>query len=237
MVITPEQRAESLKVEMAGIYEIGGHMSFEISEKTFSTGTRKVYTYPQTAVGDSDPVKINLLREWFGGSVSRKWNQANQWKKKGNDVPDLLFPMAPYAPFRELHLLGFELWQLEDDPDERVRLAREVQLMNQSECEFPAVKKYQDLIADPRFLAGSYFARGSVRESHKIYRVGQPRVIFNTVNKSIVEAIKSQYGGNLASHTVGGYTLDIDNGETPRLIETIAPYLIYQDPALKPFLS
>ncbi len=236
MYTTPEQRAEDLKIEMAGIYETGGHMSFEICKKTFDTGAERVYTYPVTAFGDNDAVKTGMLRDWFGGSVSRKWNIANQWKKKGNDVPDLLFPMAQHAPSRELYFLGFELWQMTDDPEERVRLAREVQSLNNTH-NFPSVGTYKDLIANPRFLAGSYFARGSIRESSKAYRVGVPRILFNTLNKPLLEAIKTEYGGHLALNSAGGFTLDIDNGETTRLVHTIAPALIYQDPAMIPYLN
>lgn len=237
MVITPEQRAESVKVQLAGIFEIGGCLNFDLNKRTFKTGTQRVYSYPQIAVGDSDPAKIALLRDWFGGTVGRKWNQANQWVKKGNDVPDLLFPMAPFAPSREMHLLGYELWQMTDDLEERLNLAREVQLLNRDGCRFPPIDKYQELIDDPRFLAGNFFARGSVRESHRSRRIGCPRVMFNTLNEPLVAAIKSVYGGNLASNALGGFTLDIDSSQSTRLLHTISPHLIYQDPALNPYLS
>jgi hypothetical protein len=232
-----EARAESVSQELAGMFEIGGSYSFDVSTQNAKNGVARTYVYPQLALGDTNREKLEVLKDWFGGSISSKHTRAYQWVKKGKGVLPIVEKTLTYAPFREDFITAFQLWEMAEDIDEKLLLANELGDMNRQENKFPDPQVYEGLVLDSRFLAGCYFARGAIRSSHRINHQHRPRVMFHSGNRSLLEAIKGQFGGNLSHNEQNGYTIDINNPNTFRLVESIAPHLLYSDQALGRFIS
>ena len=219
------------------MYEIGGSFSFDITNRTSKSGDSLCYIYPQIALGDTNIEKMQLLQSWFGGKITSKHTRAHQWMKKGNTVPSIVEPILPYAPFRESHIMAFQLWEMSDDIDEKRQLAQELHRINTQIPSFPDPAEYSDLITNPRFLAGCYFARGAVRESHNASRAFQPRVMFNSMNNHLLEAIHQIYGGHIQQNDENSTTLDINNWNANEMLNFIRPHLVYRDPAVEVFFS
>lgn len=235
--LSPEQRAQTLDVELGGIYEIGGHIAFDVSTNKYKDGTSRKYTYPKIGLGDNNLEKMDLLKNWFGGSVSVRHNTAYQWNKKGNVVPDIVSPIAPYAPSREVHLLAYELWRLEDDPEEKIKLAYELQASQQAQPSLPSSSVYKELVANPRFLAGVFFARGNLHRPGRSSSSDRPRVMFNSLNRGLLEAVQNEFGGHISNNQEGGHSLDIEKNYAQKLLEFIYPHLLYKPKPIESFIQ
>lgn len=186
-----------------GLFEVGGSIYFETLDQ-IKGNKRYTYTYPSLSISDSNPNKISALKKIFGGSANPdKRERSFVWRARSNLTTKIVNAMIPFAPYRKDIIDLVRLWQTVN-LKERVEL---VELFKEEELSssFPHQEVYKKLVTKLGFIAGIVDSRGEMENNS--------RLKVNTTNHPLLEALKSNYGGNIELMLQAGSTLTI-NGRT-----------------------
>ncbi len=188
---------------LAGIFEVGGAIYFEIRSTRKESGVY-TYSYPFLKLTDKDPNKMQRFQRIVGGRVNvNKRTGSSNWYIMGKSAVDLTTNMSSHAPSRRAIIEAFENWEVADKV-ERIGIAQE--MMTHNRIDIVEQGDYEDLVRDPDFLAGVIDSRGSiymcelVNASKNPLRRGLygwvfPKLNIHSTNIFLLEALKNEYGG------------------------------------------
>lgn len=218
-----EYRKRTISPEyLAGIFEIGGRMGFEIDQNL-----RQIN--PVMSFTDTREEKIERLKTILGGSkiryvTGRSW----RWQVKGQQAVALATTMYFYVPLRQKYIDAFWTWKKEDDYGERLSLAKTFE-NSKPDPNMLTPEAYGELIVSPQFMAGVYEARGGQYTHNKYSR--HKDVHIRSLNSALLRAIQKEYGGIIAFvKTSGkGRVLRMGQKDSAYLLNKIRPHLLIEE--------
>lgn len=175
---------------LAGVFEIGGNISFHIHYRE----GEPTYAYPYCELVDKSERIPLFVQKLCGGIVGKKQSRNGHyptcyWRlEEGEKVAQLMSTIYPYAVSRREIITAITNWENEDR-EGRVLVAQE---MRQEGKGKNPDKDYSEIIKNPAFLAGIIDRRGHVRALTK-YKY--PVLEIQSINKALLDALQNAYGG------------------------------------------
>ncbi len=246
-MLNVEQRVSTLNVEsqelisqktilwFAGMFEAAGAIGFAITPPDLKG---KIYTKPLITFNDRVEGSVLQLQELFGGAVRKKAGENSfEWRITGYEAASLVRKIVPYTPSRRFVAFFVDAWLKHPDIQTRVEIARHAK--GNTRDLTVSSDDYESLVEIPEFVAGVYDARGGSYFDES----GYEKVVVSSVNASLLEALKQQFGGNVYIHDHAGqaakqYVLKRDSyvwmlqrkGLIEEFKQTIAPHTRFKHP-------
>jgi hypothetical protein len=166
-----------------GFFDTGGTFYFDRQFKR--NGTPNVI--PVISYRDDSDERVATLQDILRGSVNE---QSQKWSVRNTEAVSLARKIQEFAPARQFHIDIFSDI-LEVPHSERLEIANR-------QREAPrfldvAPDAYQDLVSNPKFLAGVYDSHGSLQFNED----GDPLINISTQNRALLDAVQNQYGGSV----------------------------------------
>lgn len=195
---------------LGGVFESGGSIYFDVHNLTREE-KKYHYAYPTLRIGNNDQRKGEMLKDFFGGSVTKtKDKNSWHWGIKGTKASKLLFAMEEYSPSRRRIIEAVDEWTNTSSPQERVEIAK--QFTEGHDINPVTVEDYKRLVDDPKFVAGVIDNRGAVyhREAgfsaDKSYGHVYPELRVQTQNRALLKALIERFGGTIIQIAQAGST-------------------------------
>jgi hypothetical protein len=185
-------RAETLPAQhgewLGGIFEAAGGMGFLAYLRK-----GKIYTYPYLHLVDNDLSRIELFKDMLGDGrlIGLKGNSC-EWRLEGKRAVMVASAFGDYAPSRSGVIDAFKEWEVSSSQKDREIIAGRIRATERT----AVIKEdYSGLIKNPKFLAGTLDARGSVY----VHANGNTLTFSAaSMNRQLLEALAGNYGGYVA---------------------------------------
>lgn len=216
----------------SGFLEVGGAFYFDTQFKNGNPIVVPVISYT-----DNDLSRVYKLQQALGGTVNEG---SSKWSIRNLEAVSLAERIRPFAPARQHQIDNFSL-AADLSHLERVELAE--QHSRSSRFIDVPVDEYYCLINDPNFLAGIYDSRGSLASTSD----NEPVIYISTQNKSVLDAIKSEFGGSVIEDkkppakgirkrpSTPSYRLGMTGSQIPNFLETVQSKLNLRESDLRKF--
>lgn len=181
----------SRRAWFGGAFEAGGGIYFSIDKK------RNAVT-PRIEIADSDPAFARKLYEEFGGSFHCGSSKSFAWTISGYRACRITMSMYPFAPSRRKVIELIRSLGKCGDPKMQVTMVkkfREEKVADSNRAD-DYLDDYLRLLEIPEFVAGIIDARGIVYSSDSASR-HSPQLRVQTTNRSLAEALKIRFGGEI----------------------------------------
>jgi len=192
-----EVRTQNLAY-LAGTIEAGATTSISKSKNT----SRPVITVSEIREG----VTLSL-QEAFGERTRDKGN-SSVWTISGRKAAELLVELLPYIVTRKEYADAAYNW-LESASEERRTIAEELKGFDRFSLD-TKVEDYSKLVDNPHFVAGIMDTRGNIYSLEKGKRQKRLNVEVGSLNKPLLDALCSHYGGEVTVKVEKGTPGSID---------------------------
>lgn len=200
---------------LGGFFEPGGGLNLAVKRdcRRLASGSLVVYTYvdPFIHYANNSPDNAQWLYNLFGGTIIKDHRASSwRWGVRGTKALEIARAIEPFAPSRREQIASWENLYATDDIEEKLKIVRD---LKHSDFQYQArlsVDDYQELIANPKFLAGVYRSRGVQSE---LYHQGeenpwQVRLRIITSNQILLQTIQSSCGGAISIGNLYAFTED-----------------------------
>ena len=178
-----------------GMYEVGGGMRI-VTEHQKRTNKGRVYEYdyaiPYLTFGDGAREKVEWLKIALETGVIIEHGNSFDWRLKSTNAILGVQSFRPFTPSRQPHAEIFQRWA-KLDPYSRLQLVDDFSKIATESKHNVTPESYEELIRDPLFLAGVFWAR-AFHFTQRSTTEAQPLKI-NSLNRPLLQAIKATYGG------------------------------------------
>lgn len=231
-IIIPTQEANRRKYAafLGGIFAVAGGMSFRI-DPLLSGGSSVL---PKVSLGGKRDKLEDLQRVFGGGRITPKASTGDaHWELTSATAVVFAETMRGYCPSRKDAIDAFHVWEMLEESDDRMRLAKEINIPSQVRNNNVSQAAYRYLITDPLFLAGIVYARGSfsLRERVVTAGSGMPEFFIHSENKPLLDSLREMYGGyKVQPHDQGSYFWGMGAQDTQRFFNIILQMEVPQVP-------
>jgi hypothetical protein len=210
---------------LAAVFEIGGYVSFIAGIKNAENGRRYIQSGPVLGLQNADSQKINRLKILFDGCAFPS-DSPNKWQIVGKRAGWMLEQMSPYMPSHKCLLEEVQKWNATRNIWEAYDIASAAKGRERNFTIQPSF--YRRLVTDPLYMGGLTAFRGNEGTRLEDNDVVSPRVVYNSTNLGVIQAIKARFHGSMQLHKAGKL-MEIDGKRSVLTHDSQELYLVGND--------
>lgn len=216
---TQRDRIKEYALFLAGLIEASKAFDFDIYPDKI---------YPKKSYSDNREGKIKRLREFFGGRIIPDTDsRSREWRIESDAALFLTETVALYSPSSTHALIAFKKWELTDNYEERLAIAKEYKLSRKKGFNL-STSDYRDLVDNPAFMAGVFEGAGALyyrKNRKRILDKEHPFIGFSIKNNALREAIRLKYFDNPSQGKDKNF-FRLGKGDSANMISQIQDYMV-----------